>query len=159
MTDFSETLPRKRMAAGALVCDTTGRLLIVKPTYREGWLIPGGTVETGESPYQACVREVAEELGLPIPIGRPLCIEYQPAHGPKTESLQFIFDGGVLSASQIGQVCLPADELSEYRLCPAAEAVGLLIPRLGQRVAAALHARAQNRLIYLENTAEIGAPA
>ncbi len=159
MTDFTETLPRKRMAAGALITDADGQILIVKPTYRPDWLIPGGTVEADESPFQACAREVAEEVGIAIPIGRLLCVEYKPAFGPKTESLQFIFDGGVLSASAAQRIKLPAEELSEYRLCPPEEAARLLNPLQGQRVLTALRCRQQHRTIYLEDQREIGGPA
>ncbi len=50
---FHRTLPAKRMGAGAIVRDPSGRVLIVKPTYKEGWELPGGAVEDGESPAEA----------------------------------------------------------------------------------------------------------
>src|SRR4051794_34297997 len=53
-----------RVAAGALIRDVEGRILLVKPTYKDGWDIPGGYVEPGESPADACNREIAEEIGL-----------------------------------------------------------------------------------------------
>jgi 8-oxo-dGTP diphosphatase len=43
--DFYAALPAKRMASGALYFNNRGELLIVKPTYRAAWLIPGGVVE------------------------------------------------------------------------------------------------------------------
>ncbi|MEO0768780.1 MAG: NUDIX hydrolase [Cyanobacteria bacterium J06649_4] len=46
------------MGAGGLFFDSEGRLLILKPTYRNDWLIPGGVVEANESPRHACMREV-----------------------------------------------------------------------------------------------------
>ena len=33
------------VSAGALVFDRAGRLLILKPTYKSGWTIPGGVME------------------------------------------------------------------------------------------------------------------
>ncbi|MGW0970924.1 NUDIX domain-containing protein [Streptomyces sp. NPDC002516] len=60
-----------RMAAGALFFDADGRVLMVEPTYKDYWDIPGGYVETGESPLQAADREVHEELGI-TPPGRRL---------------------------------------------------------------------------------------
>src|SRR2546427_4897446 len=53
-----------RIAAGVLFRDPDGRVLLVKPTYKAGWDIPGGYVEPGESPKQAALREVREELGI-----------------------------------------------------------------------------------------------
>ena len=49
-----------RVAAGVLFRDVEGRILLVKPSYKEGWDIPGGYVEPGESPKQAAAREVRE---------------------------------------------------------------------------------------------------
>nr|BFE76200.1 hypothetical protein GCM10020092_095010 [Actinoplanes digitatis] len=43
--DFTATLPRKRMAAGVLLSDGRDRVLLVEPTYKPYWEIPGGTVE------------------------------------------------------------------------------------------------------------------
>ena len=43
-TDFTATLPRKRMGAGVLFTDEAGRVLLVEPTYKDYWEIPGGAV-------------------------------------------------------------------------------------------------------------------
>jgi hypothetical protein len=58
---FSE-VPRIPASAGALIFDEDGRLLILKPSYKKGWTIPGGQIEAaGESPWAACRREAREE--------------------------------------------------------------------------------------------------
>ena len=62
--DYVQSLPRKRMVARALFVDSASRILLVDPVYRDTWDLPGGAVEAEESPYAACRREVAEELGL-----------------------------------------------------------------------------------------------
>jgi len=62
--EYYAQLPRKRVAAGALFYDEQGRVLILKPSYKEGWTIPGGVVDENEAPLDACVREVQEEIGL-----------------------------------------------------------------------------------------------
>ena len=38
---YHQSLPKKRISAGCLFFDRSRRLLIVKPTYKEGWEIPG----------------------------------------------------------------------------------------------------------------------
>lgn len=81
--EYAKRLPRKRIVA-CLVAYHGGGLLAVKPTYREGWLLPGGTVEAGESPAAGCVRETWEELGLVLPIRQLLLVENAPDPGVHT---------------------------------------------------------------------------
>ena len=65
VTQETVPLPGIPVSAGALIYDRAGRLLILKPTYKSGWTIPGGVMEAdGESPWEACQREVREETGL-----------------------------------------------------------------------------------------------
>ena len=153
---FFATLPRKRMAAGALFFDDAGRVFIVKPTYRAGWLIPGGAVEADEAPSLTCRREVAEELGIAPPIGRLLCVEYLSEYDGYTENVQCIFDGGVLAAELAAQIQLQASELAEGRFVCAEEAARLLNPKLAVRVTYALDARATGCVYYLEDGQPVG---
>jgi ADP-ribose pyrophosphatase YjhB (NUDIX family) len=67
---WQRSLPRKWMAAGVVIRDADGRVLMVEPTYKDAWEIPGGVVEADESPRAACRRELHEELGLPLEPGR-----------------------------------------------------------------------------------------
>src|SRR5437764_8544533 len=99
---FSEQLPMKRMASAALLLNEHQEVLIVKPIYREHWLLPGGVVEEGESPKQTCMREVREELGLHIAAGKLLCVDYKVQQGTRKEGIEFVFFGGVLKEETIG---------------------------------------------------------
>ena len=54
---------------GAAV-DSEGRVLLVKHTYLEGWWLPGGGVDKGETTQAAVIRELREEAGL-IVRGKP----------------------------------------------------------------------------------------
>ncbi|HEY8326131.1 MAG TPA: NUDIX hydrolase [Ktedonobacterales bacterium] len=113
---YTDGLPTKRMAAAALLLSEDGRLLIVKPWYRDYWLLPGGVVERDESPRRGCARETLEELGLELAPLRLLCVDYTRATAETTESLQFIFWSGYLSAAQLAAIHLQAEELKEWRL-------------------------------------------
>ena len=93
---YSATLPRKRMAAGVLLRDDSGRVLLVEPAYKDYWEVPGGCVEADESPYDAAVREVKEELGLSIAPGRLLVADWVPPRPDRTEGVIFVYDGGIV---------------------------------------------------------------
>ncbi|WP_426562896.1 NUDIX hydrolase [Angustibacter sp. McL0619] len=50
------------------------RLLMLRQPHRVGWSLPGGLLDRGESAADAVVREVSEELGLRIEVGRPVTV-------------------------------------------------------------------------------------
>jgi 8-oxo-dGTP diphosphatase len=65
---FDAELPAVPASAGALIFDRAERLLILKPTYKTGWTIPGGVMEAdGETPWDACRRCVYLENGRRVP--------------------------------------------------------------------------------------------
>lgn len=139
-----------RMAAGALFFDTADRVLMVEPTYKDYWDIPGGYVETGESPLQAAVREVHEELGITPPIGRLLAVDWAPneAEGDK---VLYLFDGGQLDAEQLTSITLQADELKGFDFLTPEQITERSIPRLARRIRAAAEARSDTGPVYLEH--------
>jgi 8-oxo-dGTP pyrophosphatase MutT (NUDIX family) len=147
----ADQLPKKRMAAGAVVCDAMGQLLIVKPTYRMEWLVPGGIVELDESPRVALAREITEELGLQLVIGRLLCVDYRPPEPHKSESVHFIFDAGVLSTEQNEQILLPSSELERYIFLMSNDALPMLDIHLQRRMTHALIALRDGSTLYLED--------
>lgn len=147
---YQLTLSRKRISSGALLFNEVGRLLIVNPTYKEGWEIPGGAVEANESPLACCIREVREELGIAWRPQRLLVVDFAQETLQRTESLNFIFYGGVLPTELIATIRLPLDELSEFRLMEPEEALGMLKRRLRRRVARCLPLIASGETLYLE---------
>ena len=58
---------------GAIVRDDETRLLVIRrghPPAAGTWTLPGGRVEPGETHERACVRELLEETGLEVEVGR-----------------------------------------------------------------------------------------
>jgi ADP-ribose pyrophosphatase YjhB (NUDIX family) len=47
-------------------------LLLVRPSYRRGWLPPGGFIGKGEEPQATLRREIEEELGV--------AMDFEPPH-------------------------------------------------------------------------------
>jgi 8-oxo-dGTP pyrophosphatase MutT (NUDIX family) len=152
--EYYKNLPKKQLASGVLFFNMVGELLIVKPNYKEEWIVPGGVIETFESPKAACLREVKEELGIQVEIGRLLCLDFMirdiPGTADQRESIQFIFDGGVLTAAQIGSIRLQAEELSAYQFVSPTRALQLLAPGLIKRLPFALEALREGSCMYLE---------
>ena len=54
------------LGARAMVIDGSGRVFLVKHSYVDGWHLPGGGVETGETFLMALTRELAEEGNILI---------------------------------------------------------------------------------------------
>ncbi len=62
-------------STGVLFRDAQGRVLLVEPSYKPNWEIPGGAVEADESPWATATRELIEELGWDRPLGRLLVVD------------------------------------------------------------------------------------
>lgn len=58
--------------AGALVRDDADRIALVRNRWSDGWVLPGGNVEPGETLREAVGREVREETGLGASVERPV---------------------------------------------------------------------------------------
>jgi 8-oxo-dGTP diphosphatase len=109
------------MAAGALFRDEDGRVLLVDPTYKPTWDLPGGAVEKEESPHAACRREVAEELGLDRPPGRVLVVDWVPSRPERPEGLIVVYDGGVLAPGEVAAITTPDHRPAHPSLCSASK--------------------------------------
>lgn len=148
---YWDSLPKKRMGAGCLFSDEQNRVMLVKPTYKPDWEIPGGIVELNESPKQCCQREVREELGIEKDIGGLLVVDYNSQMEGRTESLMFIFNGGVLTASEIKSIQIPRDELREFRFFTHEILPDEMMSILRIRVLMVVRQASKDICIYLEN--------
>lgn len=124
MTATNAELPRVRVAAAIIASE--GRILAAQRAegdLRDGWEFPGGKVEEGESPEEACRRECTEELGATLGVLWPYAtVEYD--YPSFHLSMEVFF--GTLAPDQAPEAIvheslrwLGRDELSEVAWLPA----------------------------------------
>ncbi|MFF2525421.1 NUDIX domain-containing protein [Streptomyces liangshanensis] len=151
-------LPRVLAGAAMLLRDGEGRVLAVEPNYREGWALPGGTIESdaGETPRQGARRETLEEIGLDVEPGRLLAVDWaQGAARPPIAA--YLYDGGVLTEAQLAAVRVQEAELLSWRLLTREELPTYLLGSLAGRVLAALDAlESGTGTAELENGKRVG---
>lgn len=147
---FFASLPRTRGASTALLFDEDGGFVVVDPTYKPLWSLPGGVIEEGESPLTACHRECREELGVEVAIERLLCVDWLPDNGGTGAANIFVFLGRV-TAEQTTRFRLPADELAAWKMITPEETADLLPPNMARRVLACVAAARDGATLYLEN--------
>jgi ADP-ribose pyrophosphatase YjhB (NUDIX family) len=147
VTDDGEPGPGIPVSAGALVFDRAGRLLILKPTYKSGWTIPGGIMEAdGETPWDACRREVREECGIELRAGRLACMDFRRPRPGRRGGIRYLFDCGQLSGEILDGIVVQPEEISEFRLVAVTGALALLRRPICRRVRGAIAG-----LVYLED--------
>ena len=103
---------------GAVVTDRRGRLLMIKRGHEPGaglWSIPGGRIEPGETDTEALVREMFEETGLAVEVGRLIGRVQRP--GPNGT----VIDIRDYAATVTGGMLRPGDDAADARWVEAAD--------------------------------------
>jgi len=111
---YLSTLPKKRISAGILILNDENKLLLVKPSYKDYWSLPGGVVEKNESPLSACIRETKEEIGLNLKPKHLFATIYQKDTTKEDEGLHLLFYYGKISKKQIESIKIQKDELEAF---------------------------------------------
>lgn len=64
----------KLILAGCVITDADGKILLMhrNTPKRTQWELPGGKIDEGESPEETAVREIKEELGVDVELGKLL---------------------------------------------------------------------------------------
>jgi 8-oxo-dGTP diphosphatase len=138
-----------RTAAGAIAMRDRA-VLLVRPTYKDHWEIPGGYVRPGESPAAACRREIREELGVDAGRLTPAAVDWAPQPG-EGDKILLVFAAPELSELDPAGFAFPDGELAEARYIALDALSEYTIPRLVRRLTAAADAAAAGRTVYLEN--------
>jgi 8-oxo-dGTP diphosphatase len=86
-----------------------GYVLLCKRRDKDLWNLPGGTVENGESPWEAALREVHEEIGVTAQLERLTGVYYKPLH----DEVVFQFLGTITEGTPT-----MSDEVADVRYFP-----------------------------------------
>ena len=103
---------------GAVVTDEQGRLLMIKRGHEPGaglWSIPGGRIEPGETDAEALVREMFEETGLAVEVGRLIGRVQRPGLNGT------VIDIRDYAATVTGGTLRPGDDAADARWVEAAD--------------------------------------
>jgi len=126
-------------SVAAVISDSEGRLLLQEKAKGEGWSLPAGAIEPGETPEQAIAREVREETGLTVTAATLLAVfggkdfRYQYPNGDQVEYLVVLFQcltdgerGGFTDPETVSLKYTSFDEMPKLALPYPME---LLFPR------------------------------
>ncbi len=95
--------------------DAEGKLLIVKANYKPYWTVPGGIIDAGETPRQAAVREIFEEVGIRLNEHDLTFVLVADRISKQLQTYQFLFKA-VLSETAKKQITLQVAEIDEWAL-------------------------------------------
>jgi len=124
-------MPQTQFTIGAfaIIFDAERRVLLSHRRDIDAWNLPGGGVETGETPVEAVMREVTEETGLEVAVDRLVGVYTNT----RRDDIVFTFvcrvTGGALQLTE---------ESSDHRYCALTEMPRSLTPKNVERIREAL---------------------
>ncbi|MFB7466477.1 NUDIX domain-containing protein [Streptomyces sp. NPDC056224] len=157
---YYATQPSPLVAVAGIVLDTRGRVLLLTTSYKADPELPGGTVEDTETPEAGLARELEQELGLTVPVGRLLAVDSRPP-GPLGRSLVVhVHLVGPLPPDETAALSFPDGEITEARWLGAEDACEALPARVAPRLRAGLVALHTGSVAHLlDGVPQPGSPA
>lgn len=134
---MNSALPKKRLIAHVLMRDVHDRILLCETQFKQDWELPGGIVEPLEPPRLGAEREVREELGIDLQIGRLLVVDWMPPYLGWDDAIEMIFDGGTVTEDDLASWSLQPTEIKTVALVDLPAASELLTPLAFRRLSLA----------------------
>ena len=147
---MNSALPKKRLIAHVLMRDVRNRVLLCETQFKKDWELPGGIVEPSEPPRLGAAREVAEELGIELEIGRLLVVDWMPPYLGWDDAIEMIFDGGMVAENDLAYWSLQPTEIKAVALVDLPTASELLTPLAFRRLSLAV-ALGPDEMAYTED--------
>ncbi len=110
-------LPRKRVIGQGLLRNEHGEYLLCELTYKAEWDLPGGVIENGEAPGFGLTREIEEELGITLPVGEMVTMNWLPAWRAWDDACLFVFDLGETTSDVVDHMVLQKTEIAAVHWC------------------------------------------
>jgi 8-oxo-dGTP diphosphatase len=109
--------PHTRVGVGGVLV-RNGRVLVNRAVYRTRFTLPSGYVEPGEALETALVREIEEETGITVRVGRLILTRHKVVSAVESD-VYFAF----VLEHLAGEPTARPPEIAEVREVPVAEAV------------------------------------
>jgi 8-oxo-dGTP diphosphatase len=140
---------RRISSSAVMLEDHDGRLLIVKANYKPYWTLPGGMVDKDETPKDAAIREVKEEVALTL---QPEALEFVAVVdriSDFTQTYQFLFKAKL--PAENSTIILQKSEIDDFAFVTRSQ-----VATNDRQYAKAIKHWADGKIGYIEQTLEEG---
>lgn len=112
--EWLKTLEVRPASAGVIVENVAGEALIVKASYKTHWSTPGGMIDAGETPLQAAIRELREEVGLEVSPDELRLYAVASRQATASATYHFVFTVR-LDDQRLRSIRIDGEEIAEWR--------------------------------------------
>jgi len=130
--EFLKTLARKRVGAGVVFLNKKKQVLLVKPSYKNYWILPGRIIDRNESPKDGATREVEEEIGIKIKDLKLVSLFWGVEKEYDDDYLMFTFYGGVIENEE--EIRVDGDEIIDFQFVSKNKLKDLVSPGTNRRI-------------------------
>jgi 8-oxo-dGTP pyrophosphatase MutT (NUDIX family) len=110
---WKASLDTRWSSAGVAMVRSDGHVLVVKANYKAYWSFPGGIIDKGESPLEAAIREVREEVGVQLDADDIKFRFVADRTSPRAQTFMFLFETNQPAVGD-SPIVIDETEIEEY---------------------------------------------